>query len=556
MLRFNQNSMAFTEGIIGNALDKTKSTASAVTGWNKDDELSTNLKRAGSNIGSAAKNANDKIKEGQLKHPSIVARARNSVMHFPVYISQSNRVNVAHVLSKLFERVYVTLVQTALSTVPIIDENEVNDLLFLKKYHTNIKEAAEVLINQYYRPIDDIDAILQESIAYSEQITENCSVSFRVIPAVDDDIIMENARLVHEPLAGFGYFFEVNRVETTSSTVTSDEEKKNTNGKELSDEDIEKQARERLADLDDLYSKDTNEFAIVDAINKWKKDARAGKIKGVVYDNGRYIQSTTNKSKTTNTNQTTNTKTVEEIDTSRGQVPMILKDKDIKKINGLDPWSFEVTFKVKPSDGGNVYDIHYVLGVKTDLHLIRTQDLAEDLNELVTGKIKSLQKVKYKTGEISFLDYFLNIKGLKKDALKSTNQNKRWINSLKRLADYTSMNGTMLKNTSEFISKLTNGSFPIPNGTLILTQADVSLLTSQTGIDLSVASNAKKLASNLFLIAVAIVDPSAETMRVLFPEESNSWEIQSLASIEADIAKTDNSQLLKELNKSINNGGR
>ena len=42
--------------------------------------------------------------------PSIVARARNSVLQFPVYVTQGIRVDEAHVISKLFERVYTTLV--------------------------------------------------------------------------------------------------------------------------------------------------------------------------------------------------------------------------------------------------------------------------------------------------------------------------------------------------------------------------------------------------------------------------------------------------------------
>lgn len=542
MYEFNMSNMSFSEGVISDALGKTKNPPAPMDGGSGDDSsLKDKIGAAGNKAGAGK----EKINKQTLHAPSIVARARNSIMHFPIYVSQSNRVNVAHVLSKLFERVYVTFVQSALSTAPIIDEDEVNNLVFLKKFHTNISEAAEVLINQYYQPIDDLDSMLQESIAYSEQITENCSVSFRVIPTIDDEIIQENARLIHEPLVGLGYFFET-RTETTKN------EEKSTNARNMTDDDIKRQAVERLKANKDT---DPTDDEINAEIKAWKARAREGKVPGVTYSDGRFIQSTTTKS-TTEITKTINDTTIKDTDRDRGQIPVLLKDKDIKKINGLDPWSFEVTFKVKPKDGGAVYDIHYVLGVKSDLHLIRTQDLAEDLNELVTGKIHSLQKVKYKTGEISFLDYFLNIKGLKKDALKSTNHNKRWINTLKRLSDYSSMHGTLLKNTSKFVSEVNNGYFPIPNGTLILTQADVTLLTSQTGIDLSVVSNAQKLARNLFLIAIAIVDPSAETMRVLFPDNSDSWDVQSLASIEADIAKTDNSQLLKELNKSINNSGR
>lgn len=121
--------------------------------------------------------------------------------------------------------------------------------------------------------------------------------------------------------------------------------------------------------------------------------------------------------------------------------------------------------------------------------------------------------------------------------------------TLKRLGEYNSTNGSLLKKP---ITAITGGSVPIPNGTLILSQPDVTMLTNQTGIDLSVVSNAKKLARRLFLIAVVIVDSSAGTMRVLFTDSDNDWDVQSLASIDAELSKTDNSQIMRELNRMVN----
>jgi hypothetical protein len=41
-------------------------------------------------------------------------------------------------------------------------------------------------------------------------------------------------------------------------------------------------------------------------------------------------------------------------------------------------------------------------------------------------------------------------------------------------------------------------------------------------------------------------------MRILFPDMGDSWDVQSLASVDAELAKTDNSQIMKELNKMVN----
>ena len=102
------------------------------------------------------------------------------------------------------------------------------------------------------------------------------------------------------------------------------------------------------------------------------------------------------------------------------------------------------------------------------------------------------------------------------------------------------------------VSGLNKGDIPIPNGTLILTQPDVTSLTNETGIDLSVVGNAVRLAKSLFLIAVVIVDSSAGTMRYIFPDNMTDWDVQSLSAIDAEVAKTDNSQLMRELNRLVN----
>jgi hypothetical protein len=228
--------------------------------------------------------------------------------------------------------------------------------------------------------------------------------------------------------------------------------------------------------------------------------------------------------------------------------PRFLKDADVKKLNGMLPYTIEATFRLRTPEGLDE-DVRYIIGIKTVFHLISIKDLSEDLREIITGNIKGLQKVRYKTGEITFKDYFFNIKGLKADAAKHINYNKRWLNTLKRLGEYEKMNGTLLGKGTK---ALAGGHVPIPNGTLILTQPEVTKLANETGIDLSIVSNAKRLAKSLFLIGVVIIDSTAGTMRVLFPDSDVSWDVQSLASIDAELSKTDNSQLMKELNRMVN----
>lgn len=551
---------------------------------------------------------------------SIIARARNSVLQFPIYITQTIRYNEAHIIGKMFERVYTTLVQTVLSQNPIMDEEEANNLVFLKKFHTNLKEAADVFVNKYYEPIDDIDRMMCESVFYEQKLSENCVVRFSVVPTVDQDLILENARLMNEPLAGFMYLQEAlteeekkqtdSTLETSSKTVIlSDKDlqdmavERDKLKKDVVDlanssaEDIRKEVKAELGDgpsrdksgsnatevenhrkkidqevQDRLRKHEAAKDQLDNSIKQLKDDIKymqddeesldkkvsSGQITDadkkrilelqkshpyISFRNGQYRRQEDMKKKIVKPHEHRETPVNRAVD-----APRLNKDSEIKKFNGLLPYTMEASFRIRTKNGLD-REVKYIIGVKSVLHMFRAQDLAEDLRELITGNIHSLRKVRYKTGELSFKDYFFNIKGLKADAAKNINYNKRWLNTLKRLGEYKKQHGSFMKKP---IEAMAGGNVPIPNGTMVLSQPDVDTLTSQTGIDISVVANAKRLARSLFLIAVVIVDDVRGTMNVLFPDSDNEWDVQSLAAIDADLAKTDNSQLMRELNHMVN----
>lgn len=550
------------------------------------DEVTTK----GDKVSETLDKVDTKMDQHVINAKSVVARSRNSVLQFPVYCTQSIRVNEAQIISKLFERVYTSFVQTALAQNPVLEEDEVNNLVFLQKFHTNLKESTELKIyNEYYTPIDTIDEMIKESVYYSEWVTPTMNVEFKIC-APDQDLVKENARLINEPLTGLRYLQEADRLrskdamfrdhddkveerETKESNkrLTEDEIKEiamkdvKLNAVELqimkmSRDDMRKDALDRNPDMTEdelndeiralLKIKNEGNKKIQQAIKDFKDDAKKSsddpskKIKRYEFDGTGYVDTKVKVNNQKVTTRTTKALTVK----APIEAPKLLRDADIKKINGMLPYTIDATFRVRAKNGVG-YDVHFIIGVKTVLHLINVNDLKDDLQEIITGNIKGLQKVRYKTGEIKFMDYIFNFKGLKKDAAKRINYNKKWINSLKRMADYNKLNGAMYKKATDYAFK---GSVAIPNGTIILSQSDVSSLIDSTGIDLGKVSNAKRLAKSLFLIAVAIVDPSAGSMKVLFPDSDNDWDIQSLAAIDAELAKTDNSQIMRELNRMVN----
>ncbi len=616
MINLGQNGSnrprAFTEGLLGDTFkDLSIDTDKVKSDWEDAESVSDYMKTANDDVIQPLKNKTDEIEDHMKKkghivdNRSIIARARNSILQFPVYISQSSRVNEAHIYSQMFERVYATMIQAVLAQNPIMDEKEANNLIFLKQYHTNIKEAADIIINEFYEPIDEFDQMMKESIFFSQQLTENCRVEFKAVPPTNRDLLLENTRLMNEPLTGFIYLKESDDKDDKKDTITEEEKTENRQVKNVrlseddirnlaaneinltsderrlldqSDSDIRREMEERKsnskpkppqrgasederrehAEACDKWTREVSK-AINSKIDK-KRDIekrvdektkvikgkiKSGKFPGYAYRNGSYMRSDVTDTTSTKTHTSPRpTKTDLGVD-----APKLLRDNEVKKVNGMAPFMMEVSFHLTNTKSGDDRIVRYIIGIKSVLHLIRVQDLAEDLNELVTGNIRKLQKVRYKTGEITFKDYFLNIKGIKKDAAKNINYNKKWINTLKRLAEYSKTYGSLLNKPASLIS---GGNVPIPNATLILTQPDVTMLTNQTGIDLSQVSNAKRLARSLFLIAIVITDSSAGTMRVLFPDRDDDWEVQSLSSVETEISKTDNNNLMKELNRMVN----
>lgn len=515
-------------------------------------------------------NAEKNIGKNTVNARSIVSRASKSVMQFPVYITQSIKAPEAHTIAKMFERVYASFVQTAFSQKQILTEDEANNLKFLGSYHTNIKDdgvsgknvAQRIIMNEYYEPIDEVDRIMTESLYHVEDLGDGCYLEFAVVPT-PEDMCLESVRLANDPLSGIRYLREESKIKegllkglnkvtaaskkddddkTVSSTTTETEKRPVNSTATATKEQINRVAQTmKIEDYLKTQPIEKQHEAQMKELEKQLDAGRSfdlGKGQGNLYkdDKGNYkVAGTVEKS------TSTSTRTDPKVTRQAVESPKLLNDRDIKKMNGMMPFAIEVTFKVKGHD-----DIRFLLGVKTIMHLINVNDLKDDLQEIITGSQKSLQKVRYKTGEISFVkDYLLNIKGLKSDAAKNLSS-KKWLNTLKRLGEYEKLNGTLLK---KGVEALAGGDIPIPNGTLVLTQDNVDALKQSTGIDLNSVSQVKTLAKRLFLIGVVVIDQIRGSMNVLFPDSDNDWDIQSIAAIDAETAKLDNSPLLNELNK-------
>ena len=486
----------------------------------------------------------------EVKGKSLTARARNSVLQFPVFITdRSIRVNEAHTISKFFERAYTTLVQTVIAQYPVLDEEEANNLVFLRQFHTNITEEAKKFMNEYYTPIDECDRIICESAYRHVKISDNFEITFSAINPTNTHLLEENARQLNEPLTGFWYLQEAPggvkddpTLKTTTNTTTTKDAIYFVTDKVI------KFGAERRAENDKTYADKVMVDGKLD-MDKVKELLKAGGDEGSLMDNKGYYIKYDNASGRYITNQG---KVVTSNDSSRSTLhptvpaPTILREADIKKINGMQPYTIQVSFRIKFKNGDTAV-VSYVIGVKTVLHRINSKDLLTEIPEVIAGNSEKLQNIRYKTGEITIWEKLFNTQSIKKSISRMLKGNVH-LPALRRLGEFDKLNKSYMGAGIMAIQK-GKEEIPLPNGTLVISQEDVLDIKQNSGIDIEKIKTAKQIAKNLFLITIAIVDSGSGTMKILQPDKDTQWDVQSLAAIDTDVNKLDNSPLKRELNK-------
>lgn len=510
---------------------------------NQGKELNLKLGNTASDLAQVAGSMKDSI----VDTSSIIVKAKNSVLQFPVYITTSGiRANEAHLISKLLERVYASYVQNVLALHKFQSQEDLNNLAFLKYFHTNTRfEESTIYENSYYKPIDELDTIIGESVVNRIDVGNGITMEFRGVPVTDANLIAENARLNNVPLTGLRYLHEASdTVDVKQTEVITDT---GVPEKILTDEAIQTivtYMNQGLPPANQLTVDSLKQLAKSSPTGAKYQDS-SGNVKFIYYRKGKdannpdeyYMAARKNQEKTRTTTQPREKeRTI--------AAPEVLRDVDIKKTNGMLPYGIKVTFRLKNSQ--SAADIEYIIGVKTILHPIQIKDLIDDIEGIITGNIKSLRKVKYKTGEISFKDYWFDLSGLKADASKRLNKGKRWLASLKQLGEYSKLHGSMYNVASDLIK----GGIPIPNASLVISKSEVDAIKDRTGIDIMDVKTAHRLSKAIFLICIMVVDGSAGTMKVLLNGDSD-WDTQAIAQLDSELSKLDNSPALKELGKLI-----
>lgn len=219
--------------------------------------------------------------------------------------------------------------------------------------------------------------------------------------------------------------------------------------------------------------------------------------------------------------------------------PMLLTEGDAKKINDMTPYAVQIRLSVVNDENEFVQYMDCVVGIKTVLHLIDSEDMIVNLERALQNKSGLFRFLRWTTGEISFFkDLVLHMDDLRFDAANQNSGKTPFFGNLKRM-----------KRRGIGISGLSMPHGLIPNATLVVTSYEVDYLKNKYGILLKDASIAKKLMEVLDLMTFIVCDDSTGTIEILYDGDA-AFQTYALESIEREISLSSN-KLGREIGRMI-----
>ena len=206
-----------------------------------------------------------------------------------------------------------------------------------------------------------------------------------------------------------------------------------------------------------------------------------------------------------------------------------LTEGDVKRMNDMTPYAIQLRLSVVNDEDEFVQFMDCVVGIKTVLHLVDSQDMIANLEKALQNKSGLFRFIKWTTGEISFFkDLLLNMDNLRFDAANQNNGKSPLFANLKRLRQ----KGVGFSGVS-----LPHGL--VPNATLVVTTYEHDYLLNKYGIELRNESVAKQLMDVLNLMTFIICDDSLGTVDILY-DGSATFQTYALETIEREVTLSSN----------------
>lgn len=469
-----------------------------------------------------------KLKAG--KNSSIVKLAKKNIFEFPVFVSSSIPLTYATATSTLLEQMYASFVQMTLSQTPIVNAADIGDNAggndpFRRLRSTDVNDFLES-----YELAFQKDSV--HNFIINEQ-TEN-TFEFNILSYPDNEASVILEAVEHMNVDPYEHFFQESKANKPKSKDDSKSDKPKPNDVEAAKAEAKKILKE-MHNEERAKIKEQNEDNAEERAQASEKRAQAREIRDQ-QKAGRESLETSIK-----------------VNEARfGIPPKMLKEGDINKLNTMKPLMMEAHFGACTKDkDGNITGIEQqsmILGIRSYCRMVNSEELPE-MAKYSDSKNILMKHAKYRAGEIKYWrDFKFDIKGKQNDVYENIKSpEKKWYKRLYQMAHMRDdaiaplvarrgIGGAIQKIDSE----ANNGM--IPNCSLVISQSDVDYIkaiTSQNGrqgINLINPSTARKLCSDMFLIALVVIDSDQESVKIFIPDINSDWEVQSIDAINRQIA--------------------
>ena len=219
------------------------------------------------------------------------------------------------------------------------------------------------------------------------------------------------------------------------------------------------------------------------------------------------------------------------------QAPKLV-DRDIKKTNDMVPLGVQVRLIAVNDKKEFVQYMDFIVGVKTIMHIIQTDDMVDNLKRGIENKSLLFKFLRWTTGEISLIkDIILNLDEIKNDSVRQAGKSP-FFGTLQRL-----------KNKKVGMTNFTVPHAIIPNATVVISSYEADILQSKYGIDIRRDAIVRLLMNNLFLMAFVIMDEGSGTVSVFY-DGDQTYQTYAIETLERDNAMNSN-KLGKEIGRMI-----
>ena len=420
----------------------------------------------------------DKVK---FNTKSVARGANDATFQFPCLISNTIPIDMASTIARTMEKTYVAFTQSWLSLNPTIDITmDRNILQYLKRFHQNVT----------------IESAVKELL-----VDENKVSTYLEKVESGDYVLFTNKNKT------FGVVFN----KADKPTMMMLESHKKFLSEYLSDFDLS--PFPYVGDKTFLEAKDPTINDIATALINAQRSKDEEEIKD------KYIKQANDFAKNQKTPQ--------------------LTDREVKKANDIIPYGINVRLMAVNDKNEFVQFIDFVLGVKTVLHPIPSDEIVTNIERVMKNQSTFFKFLRWTTGEISlFKNIILNLDDIRMDALQKSAGKSPWFNKLKRMKD-----------RKIGVHDFTVPHTLIPNATLVISSVEAEYIKNNYGINITDPKNAIKLVSSLFLMAFIIVDDATGTVEILY-DGATSFQTYALETLEREVSLNSNT-LGREIGRMI-----